>query len=263
MTPPEKEHIVKALQFELSKVETKEVRQRMLGHLTKINDVLAAQVGLALGESVPTGHPTAEPGGTADKADEMQALAGATSPTTASGGVQKSPALSMEEDQPGTAKARKVAILAADGVDAAQVSALQTALTAAGAMGEVVGPHLGMLPGEGGKSVEAKKTFANTSSVLYDAVFVPGSAGSADKLASMGDARQFLDEAYKHGKPIAATEEGAALVQASAVGKLLPGAEAAAQGVLFGAGTDLTTNFLKALAQHRYHNRKQADQVAA
>ena len=35
MTPPEKEHIAKALQFELSKVETKDVRQRMLGHLRK------------------------------------------------------------------------------------------------------------------------------------------------------------------------------------------------------------------------------------
>ena len=49
-TPVEKQHIVKALQFELSKVETRKVRQRMLGHLEKINDVLAAQVAKGIGE---------------------------------------------------------------------------------------------------------------------------------------------------------------------------------------------------------------------
>ncbi len=263
MTPPEKEHIVKGLQFELSKVETREVRQRMLGHLQKINGALAMQVGLALGETVPADSPTAKPGGTADSADEMQALASATSPTSASGGLQRTSGLSMEEGQPTLAKGRKVAILAAAGVDAGQVAALQSALKAEGAMGEVVGPHLGMLTGAGGASVEAKKTFANTSSVLYDAVFVPGSAQSVAALVKMGDARQFIDEAYKHGKPIGATEEGAALVHASAVGTLLPAAEAAAQGVLLGAGTDLTTKFLAALAQHRFRNRKQAAQIAA
>ena len=169
MTPPEKEHIAKALQFELSKVETREVRQRMLGHLTKINDVLAAQVGLALGETVPTNHVTAMPDGTADSAAEMQALTDATSPTSASGGAQQTTGLSLLHGQPSSAKGRKVAILAADGVDAAQVEAVQAALMAEGAMGEVVGTHLGMLG-----TVEAKKTFANTASVLYDAVFVPG-----------------------------------------------------------------------------------------
>jgi catalase len=37
-TPVEKQHIVKALQFELSKVETRKVRQRILEHLGKINE---------------------------------------------------------------------------------------------------------------------------------------------------------------------------------------------------------------------------------
>jgi catalase len=61
MSPIEKEHIAKALQFELSKVETREIRQRMLEHLVQINEVLAAQVGLVLGERVPASHPTAPP----------------------------------------------------------------------------------------------------------------------------------------------------------------------------------------------------------
>ena len=63
MTPPEKEHIVKALQFELSKVETKRSAAADAGPSgQQINDVLAAQVGLALGEKVPTGHADGQAG---------------------------------------------------------------------------------------------------------------------------------------------------------------------------------------------------------
>ena len=264
MTPPEKEHIAKALQFELSKVETKEVRQRMLGHLTQINGVLAAQVALALGEPVKTTHPTATPPGTSDSADEMQVLAEATSPATASGGMQQTSGLSLLAGQPTSAKGRKVAILAADGVDPGQVEAAQAALKAEGAMGEVVGTHLGMLG-----SVEAKKTFANTSSVLYDAVFVPGGTQSVETLKRQGDAHLFIDEAFKHGKPIAASGEGKSLVEATQAGRLLGagGPDAMAeQGVLLNASgglPNLMTHFLAALAHHRFFNRKQADQISA
>ena len=148
MTPPEKEHIVKALQFELSKVETRDVRVRMIGHLTKINDVLGAQIARVLGETTQS---PATPGGTANSAEEIAALADATSPTSASGGLQQTSGLSLLHGQPCSAKGRKVAILAADGVDAVQVEALQAALKAEGAKGEVVGTHLGMLGGGRGE----------------------------------------------------------------------------------------------------------------
>ncbi len=261
MTPPEKEHIAKALQFELSKVETREVRQRMLGHLVKINDVLAAQVGRALGETMQS---PAVPDGTADAADEMLALGHAMSPTSASGGLQQATGLSLLAGQPSFAKGLKVAILAADGVDAAQVAAIQAALKAEGAMGEVVGTHLGMLG-----TVEAQKTFANTASALYDAVFVPGGKDSVALLTQMGDPRQFIAQAYKHGKPIAAAGEGVSLVTASQVGTLLgrdAAPAAAEQGVFLdqsGEMPGLTRHFLTALAHHRFFNRKQVEQVPA
>ena len=266
MTPPEKEHIAKALQFELSKVDTREVRQRMLGHLTQINEVLAAQVGLALGEAVKTSHVTAMPDGTADSAAEMQALTDATSPTSASGGAQQATGLSLLHGQPSFAKGRKVAILAADGVDAGQVEAVQAALKAEGALGEVVGTHLGMLG-----PVEAKKTFANTASVLYDAVFVPGGPASVEMLRRQGDAVLFIDEAFKHGKPVGASGEGVGLVQATQTGRLLEAAGSppdavAEQGVFLGQSgslPDLMTHFLGALAHHRFFNRKQVDQISA
>ena len=213
MTPPEKEHIVKALQFELSKVETRAVRQRMMGHLAKINDTLAAQVGAAIGENVPGRAAAAKPGGTADSLDETRTLANATTPTTASGGIQKSKALSMEV-QPVSAKSRKVAILVDAGVDAGQVQAMQQALKAAGATSDIIGPHLGTISGKNGAGVEATKTFANSSSVTYDAVYVPGGA-SAAMLKMKGDAHVFLAQTYKHAKAIAATGEGADLLTTS------------------------------------------------
>ena len=254
MAPPEKEHIAKALQFELSKVETREVRQRMLGHLEKINGVLAAQVGAALGETVGA----TKPGGTADSVAETQALAEATSPTSASGGVQRTGGLSLLAGQPESAKGRKVAILAAAGADAAQVSAMEEALTAAGVLSEVVGPHLGRLE----NGVEAVKTFANTSSVLYDAVYVPGGA----PLKQMGDARVFVAEAYKHAKPIAATGEGVDLIAAS----LPEGAEWLALshlGVVTQAGDvpseKAAAEFVMAIAKHRHFGRPGLEHLAA
>jgi len=217
MTPIEREHITKALQFELSKVLSRDVRLRMLGHLQHINAVLAAQVARELGEPVHVSSATAMPPGTADSAAQTAVLANATSPTTASGGLQRAKGLSLVEGQPGSPKGRKVAILAADGVAGAEVTAMVQALHAAGAQSAVVGPHLGSL----GNGVEAGMTFANTSSVLFDAVYVPGGAESVKALLGMGDARVFVDEAYKHAKPIAAVAAGVELLTATAIGQAL------------------------------------------
>ncbi|KAB8141357.1 catalase [Chloroflexia bacterium SDU3-3] len=264
MTPVEREHIVKALQFELSKVETREVRVRMLDHLHTINPTLGAQVALALGERPASGGPLAPPDGTADSAAEIAALASATSPTSASGGLQHTGGLSLEQGQPSVAKGRRVAILAAGGTSAAQVQAIQAALSAEGAIGEVVGPHLGPLGGEAG--VEATKTLANTSSVLFDAVAVPGGAQGIAALRKMGDARAFIDQAFKHGKPIAALAEGTDLFAATETARLLHGEkDLSGYGVFVDQGGQPTTitSFVAALAQHRFRNRSQADQIAA
>ncbi len=262
MAPIEKEHIVKALQFELSKVETREVRQRMLGHLAQINDALAAQIGLVLGEKVASKHPTAKPGGTADSVAETHALANATSETTASGGVQSSKALSTEGNQPSSAKGRKVAILVEAGVDGAQVQAMINTLKAAGADGEAVGPHIGALNGKNGASLEINKTFANSSAVMYDGVYVPGGAQSIETLKKMGDALAFVAMAYKHAKAIAATGEGVELVTAA-----LPTGVALSQSGLV-VGKDgaqdgqAAQTFLTAIAR-RHWGRTGVDQVPA
>ncbi len=263
MTPIEKEHIVKALQFELSKCDVKEVRQRMLGHLVQINELLAAQVGRAIGEKVETAKATANPKATGDVPAQAATLADATTPTTASGGVLKTKGLSMEEDQPKLAKGRKVAILIAAGVNVAEAKAMEAALAGEAATCEFVGPHIGGVEGVGGM-IEATKTYANCTSVLFDAVFVPGGPESISTLEELPDALRFIDEAYKHGKPIGACSEGVELVAVSQLGDLVPDGEAANQGVLLEKSEvdNLTQPFLTALASHRFHNR-QTDKIAA
>jgi len=53
-TPPEQRHIADALTFELSKVETPVIRERMVAHLLNIDETLGKKVGHALGlETMP------------------------------------------------------------------------------------------------------------------------------------------------------------------------------------------------------------------
>jgi catalase len=268
MTPVEKHHIVKALQFELSKVETRKVRLRMLDHLRKINDVLGTQVAKGIGEVTDETPPkskakTKTSKGTSDTPTELELLKDAVTPTTASGGISRTKGLSMEEDQPKLAKGRKVAILVAAGAAVDQVEAMQSALKAKGVLSEIIGPHIGSIAGGRG-ATEATKTYANTSSVHFDAIYVPGGEESVEALKGIPDALHFVDEAYKHGKAIAASAEGVELVEEAKTGNFVTDPEeAAAQGVLLGTSVNsVAAKFIEAIAQHRFHNR-QVDKVIA
>lgn len=246
-SPPEQEHIVEALQFELSKVETAAVRQRMVEHLARIDGGLAAKVAPAVGVAVPTGIEAAR--------------VTATAPET-----------SMANTVKNSVKGRKVAILVADGVDAAQASAMQAALKGAGATAEIVAPHLGTLRGGAGQSLPVDKTIATSGSVMYDAVYVPGGRGSVDALRMDGDAVHFVGEAFKHCKPLAASGEGADLVMpavtlGAADGQTPAAEELVAQGVNLDRGgrdaTGLAQQFMQAIAQHRFFNRPTKKMVPA
>jgi catalase len=224
--------------------------------------MLAETVGKAIGENYGGEPSKAKPKGTADSPTEMRNLADATTPTTASGGLLTTKGLSIQEGQPKLAKGRKVAILVAPGVDVEQVEAVQGALKTKNVLSEIVGPYIGEILGEDEVATEATKTYANTSSVHFDAVYIPG-GGSIEALMLLPDAIRFVDEAYKHGKPIAASAEGVDLVMAAGTGKLVTNETAAKQGVLLATGVNgLAPKFLEAIANHRFFNRD-VDKVIA
>ena len=147
MTDVERMHIVKALRFELGKVQKESVRSRMLVLLSQVADELANRVAEGLGLPVPAAaglQLNLNVGADADAA-RLQSQA-------ADAGVGRDSALSMAADgklNAGKAsiKTRHVAILATDGADVAAIAALMKTLMDQGAQTAIVAIHLGTLKG--------------------------------------------------------------------------------------------------------------------
>ncbi|HEU4478583.1 MAG TPA: DJ-1/PfpI family protein, partial [Pyrinomonadaceae bacterium] len=148
--------------------------------------------------------------------------------------------------------------------DDAAVADMKKALMTAGALGMTVAPRLGVLTGAGGEQCKADFSFLTASSVLFDAVYIPGGDESASALKGEPEASNFVDEAYKHCKAIAASGAGVGLLarwlgekfsEADTTGKLV----AEQQGVITSrglTGDNFAAAFIKAIARHRHWERE-------
>jgi catalase len=187
--------------------------------------------------------------------------------------VTRAPELSLENSPKGSIKSRCVAILAADGVDGAQVARMKEALKGGGARAEVLSKFLGSVKGVDGAEVAVDRTLLTTGSVLYDAVYVPGGAKSVEALSLEGDARHFVNEAFRHGKPIAATAEGVDFLIATEIpgvedhGREPAAASLSGQGIVAirepSAQGSAPQQFIEAMGKHRFPLRQLKDQVPA
>jgi catalase len=262
---PEKNHIVNALRFELGKVETLAIRERMVFLLSQVDKTLASRVAEGLGIGVPT-----KPDSPMNQSVPADANVRQYQPKRADKEVGTSPALSMANTVKDTIQTRKIAALVADGFDDAALAAVKKALTNAGAQVKVIAPRLGFLKGAGGEEVKIDFSFLTSSSVLFDAVYIPGGEKSVEALKREADAIHFVNEAYKHCKAIAATGAGVDLLDASYVktGKTNSdkGAAPKDEGVIIGSDAQasrVATGFIKAIAQHRNWSRETEEQVPA
>jgi len=170
-----------------------------------------------------------------------------------------------------TVETFRVAILAADGYDHAQLDAMKQALMDAGAMPEVVSKFKGTLKGKGNSGeVEVDKSHVTTASIMYDAVFVPGGQKSIEAQKKQADALHFVQEAFKHAKTVGALGEGVDLLREAR----LPGVSLADgdgvqndHGVVTaGAGAShdaFASAFIGALAEYRHFARGTRDMVPA
>jgi catalase len=235
----EREHIVAAFQFELGKVEHWHIREGVVEHLNHVDHDLAVQVSEGIGLEPPA------------------------KPSVANHG-RSSPALSQAGQPPVGVTGRKVAVLAADGVNASDVQGVQEALIDGGAFCDVIGPHDGSLSAADGGVVEVAHALPTVASVLYDAVVVPGGPDAARSLTENGAALHFVAEAFKHGKPIGAIGEGIELLRAAPLdGVRLAGAaegEVSDRGVVTqaasgGAGGEFLGSFTEAIGRHRNWDR--------
>ncbi|MEP6724679.1 MAG: catalase HPII [Bacteroidota bacterium] len=254
---PEKNHIIDALSFELGKVETVAIRERMLGILSQIEKVLATAVAYNLGLHVP--RKPEEPMNRSIPADGDPKK---FQPVKVKSSIDISPALSMAGTVKNSIQTRKIAILASDGVDEPSLTAMKKALEAAGAVTHIIAPKLGAITADNNTTIPADQSFLTAASVLYDAVYVAGGDMNAANLKGEPDAVHFINEAYKHCKAIAAESSGKGVLEATYFSKKLQ-EKKIEDGVLIGSGKKLATDFINAIAQHRFWEREKPRKVPA
>ncbi len=193
---PEQAHIASSLVFELSKVETEEIREAMVGHLLQIDESLGQRVADGLGlDKLPPPAPTTVP------AEDRP----------------NSPALQIIGKMKPTLEGRCVGILINDGSDAKAIEAVRKAATDAGATVKVVAPKIGGAKLSDGSRLKAEGQLAGTPSMVFDAVAVVLSESGAAAFAKEGAAIDFVRNAFGHLKAIAIDAGGQALLQAAGV----------------------------------------------
>jgi catalase len=254
----EQDHIVEALHFELGKVEHMHIRQRMVQLLANVDRELAERTAHGIGVAQVT--------------DDLSYLEESTAPKPSArrGTTQpgQSPSLSMVSSAK-SPKTRKVAVLLADGFDHEVLAHVQTRLKEAGVQAKIVAKLGGIVTSASGQAVKVDQTFITTSSVMFDALFVPGGRESSEALITQGAALHFINEAYKHCKPIGITGEATSLLAASSI-PLPAGVQnevISEQGVVM-AGQEghldtFAQHFVTAIGEHRHWSRAQKEQVPA
>jgi catalase len=254
---PEKEHIIAAFRFELSKVAAPIIRQRMVDNLALVDEKLARRVAEPLGIGVPDSKAAA---GRAGYREHKMKLP-----------IEESPALRMVDSGDGSIKTRQVAILAMDGIDSASLKPIREAIEQAGAQCKVIGPRLGTVTSASKRQLEVDATLLAMPSVMFDAVLVPAGAPGAEAMARNGDAVHFVLEAYKHCKAICTVGEGVQMLSTLGIGtdakSFPPGVVVAATPTTnLGDNTaalKIAHEFVAAIARHRHWDRPGIEAVPA
>lgn len=229
-TPPEQRHIANALTFELSKVETPVIRERVVSHLMNIDETLASTVAAKLGlKTLPK---------PAEAAMETRQ------------DLEPSPALSIVLNGPKRFEGRKLGILVTDGVDAALLTALVAAVTKEKATVEIIAPKVGGVTASDGSWVAAHQMIDGGPSVLYDAVAILPSPEAVDELATEATARDFVADAFQHCKFIGHGAAAMPLLEKAGI------ADSLDEGVIALSAEKDIAGFLKELGKLRLWSRE-------
>jgi catalase len=235
----EQQHIIRAYRFELTKVQTVAVRERVVAQLRNVDEDLAQAVADGLGL---TRLPEALP----------KAIKRSPKPE-----VQQSEPLSLFA-RPGVVgiKTRRIAILVADGVDGAAAIEMHDVLTAQGAVPRFVGIKLGQAESKGDDPIEVEVSMEATPSVLWDAMIVPD--GAAEVLSESGHALEFLKDQYRHCKTILLLGSADELLPKTGIPVELESGEADPGLLRYDAADvdEAVAAFIAALSQHRHFARE-------
>ena len=257
----EQNHIIDAFSFELGKVREEAIRQRMVGILSFVDKELAAAVAYALGISVKVPEAPINRGVPADAAEfEYE-------PVLTELSLEKSEALSMENTPKDSIVSRKIAFLVADGVDEESVNLVRAGLEKEGATVEIIAPKLGHVMSLNDEKIFVDHSLLTAASVMYDAVYIPSGVNSVATIEAEANAIHFLNEAFKHCKPIAADDYAIQVLEATYFANKLPDdfsdEDVLREGIILNKPDKLLPQFIKSIAMHRFWDREKARQIPA
>jgi catalase len=238
-TDVEKQHIINAFRFELSRVQTPAVRERMVSGLLNVARELAEPVAAGLGIcELPPPMP--------------KVMRRDITPE-----VSVSPALSLfARPGDGSIRTRRVAIVVADGCDGAALLALADRLTDEGAVPRFVSTSLGSVQPAAGDPIEVDVSLEAAPAVLYDALVLPNGTAAIDALRADGRTLEFIRDQYRHCKPILALGAGDQLLQACGIATTLPNGQPD-PGLVVASETEAAIDtFVAAIAKHRHFARE-------
>jgi len=237
-TPAEQVHIINAFRFELTRVQTPAVRQRVVSLLVNVDPTLAQQVADGLGFPVPPAAPVL---------------------VKAPVDYPVSPALSLTSypGEQGIAT-RRVAILVADGVEGAGVTTIYEHLLQQGAVPRLVGQKLGPVATAEGKPLQVEITLSAGPSALYDAVVLPDGEGASAVLAADSLVAEFMRDQHRHCKPILVLGSATAIIDKAELPTVLPNGEDDFSLAVGDSGqlAELLAQFVDALAGQRELGRE-------
>jgi catalase len=238
-TDVEKQHIINGFRFELSRVQTPAVRERMVSGLLNVARELAQAVAGGLGiRELPAPMP--------------KVMTRRVIPE-----VSVSPALSLfARPGDGSIRTRRVAILVADGCEADTLTALADRLTDEGAVPRFVSTTLGSVQPVNGNAIEVDVSLEAAPAVLYDALVLPDGTEGVAALRADGRTLEFIKDQYRHCKPILALGASDQLLQACGIERTLPNGQPD-PGLLVGTKAETAADdFIAAIAKHRHFERE-------
>ena len=241
-TEVEKRHIAGAFTFELSKVTVPAIRARMVSSLMNVSRELAMRVaeGLGMDEEI-------EP--------MPRAIERVPRPE-----VRQSAALSMlARPGDGSIRTRKVAMLVCDGVEGEALAMLRQQLLDQGAVPRFVGPHVGTFTTAAGETWQADASFQTEPSQLCDALVLPDGGDAVQSLSLDGRVAEYIQNTYRHCKPILVLGASHALFEATGASPTLPDGGPDPGVVVVEEAADLDEGieaFFEAVAAHRHWQRE-------
>ncbi len=173
MSDVEKQHIIDAYSFELSKVKSQDVRQQVTNNLGKIHTELMK----AVADNIGTEYSKAEP----------------------SQYKKTSKSLSMEDTtkKPDTLK---IGVIIGDGTKEEKLEALLKALKDANTMPALISDTLSLPKHFSNEELKPTHTFSSTDPVLLDALYIP--EGEELKGKFKLETQRYLLDTFTHFKPI-------------------------------------------------------------